>query len=115
MDRISYAGESLLTGTGIARALFDYAQALAEVGSSGSIEIPTIDANGHRGTSALLVGPSSQIVSTSIATDLDEVEDPALVSRLTELAAGLRAQGGPAQHPHVEDVPPGVLPAEYGI
>ena len=54
-------------------------------------------------------------MSTSIATDLDEVEDPALVSRLTELAAGLRAQGGPAQHPHVEDVPPGVLPAEYGI
>ena len=90
------------SGTGIARALFDYAQALAEVGSSGSIEIPTIDANGHRGTSALLVGPSSQIVSTSIATDLDEVEDAALVSRLAPaiLAGGsAHGPGSGALHP----------------
>lgn len=115
MDRISYAGESLLTGTAIARALFDYAQALAEVGSSGTIEIPTIDANGHAATASLLVGPASQLVSTTIATDLTEVEDEALVATIKARAVDLRAHGGPAQHPHVEDTTPTEHLTDFGI
>ena len=40
MHRIHYAGTSILTGSAIAIALVDYAQALAEVGSSATVDVP---------------------------------------------------------------------------
>ena len=43
MDRIHYAGDSILTGTDIAHAMLEYARALAQVGSSATVEIPTVD------------------------------------------------------------------------
>lgn len=115
MDRVSYVGESLLTGTAIAQALLDYAQALAEVGSSGTVEIPVLDANGNAASARLLVGPASQLVITTIDTALAEIEDAELVAHLESITKELRAIGGPAQHPHVEAVPPSAHSIEFGI
>ena len=64
MDRIHYAGDSILTGSEIARALLDYAQALAVAGTSATVDIPVVDeGDGSIGRSELLIGPASQLIS----------------------------------------------------
>jgi hypothetical protein len=93
MDRIHYAGDSILTGTDIARALLDYAQALAQVGASATVDIPTIDAHGAPGRSEVLVGPSSQLLSNSEASEYDDVVDADLVADMTQKAEHLRHFG----------------------
>ncbi|WP_439592885.1 hypothetical protein [Microbacterium sp.] len=115
MDRINYAGDSFLTGSLIARALLDYAQALAEAGSAGTIEIPTIGADGVHGMTVMLVGPSSQLTATSVATDVAEVEDAALIAKLASLSDELRRTTIPTAAPHAGDQPPAGSFSEFGI
>lgn len=93
MDRIHYAGVSFLTGTDIARALLDYAQALAQVGGSATVDIPTVNDDGSRGRSEFLVGPSSQLVSREEPWSADELEDIDLVAYLYAEASRLRSRG----------------------
>jgi len=96
MDRVHYAGDSVLTGSDIARALLDYAQALAEAGTAATVDIPVVDADGAPQRWEVLIGPASQI--TSLATDVPgpEVRDDLLVARLREKARLLRARGSAA-------------------
>lgn len=93
MDRIYYAGDSLLTGSDIARALLDYAQALAQVGTAATVEIPTVTAAGKPGRSEILVGPASQLLSNAEDVPLDEVIDAGLVADLQEKTENLRRYG----------------------
>lgn len=93
MDRIHYAGDSILTGTEIAHALLDYAQALAEVGASATVEIPTISADGAPGRSEVLVGPASQLIASAEDSPHPELTDADLVARLRAEAARLRSFG----------------------
>ncbi|WP_424447618.1 hypothetical protein [Microbacterium arborescens] len=90
MDMIHYAGDSVVTGSEIARALLDYAQALAQDGSSATVDVPVIDADGTEARWEVLVGPASQI--TSLETDWDgpELRDDMLVARLRRQADQLR-------------------------
>lgn len=115
MDRINYAGDSFLTGSLIARALLDYAQALAEAGSAATVEIPTIDGDGVHSRTTILVGPSSQLTATGVVTDVDEVEDAALILHLEGLAAEIRREITPTARPHVDDMPPGGSFSDFGI
>lgn len=110
MDRIHYAGDSILTGTEIAHALLGYAGALAEVGSSATVEIPTVDEQGERGRSTILVGPASQLISDSVEVDVDEVVDAALVADLRAKTDHLHRFGipQPAATVQGEDVPAAV-------
>lgn len=103
MDKITYAGESFLTGSAIAHALLDYAQALAQTASSAMVPIPTVDEHGLQSQSEILLGPASQILSTSVASELTEVEDEALVVRLGHAAARLRKEGPVASRPQTDD------------
>jgi hypothetical protein len=102
MDRIHYAGDSILTGTEIAHALLDYARALAQVGSSDTVVIPTITADGQSGRSEILVGPASQLISDSDDSELDEVVDEDLVTDLRARADHVRRYGtsAPATEAH---------------
>lgn len=93
MDRIHYAGDSILTGTEIARALLDYARALAQVGSSDTVDIPTIGPGGALGRSHVLVGPASQLISDAEESEFDDLSDPVLVAELREKAVQLRRYG----------------------
>lgn len=93
MDRINYAGDSVLTGTEIARALLDYAQALAQFGASATVEFPTVDADGVVVNSEILVGPASQLISTTVDLGMSELTDADLVKRLTAEAQRLRREG----------------------
>lgn len=98
MDKITYAGESFLTGSAIAHALMDYAQALAQVAGSAMVEFPALDDAGEPVRSEILLGPASQILSTTVSTDREEVEDADLVARLARAADELR-RDSPAPMP----------------
>lgn len=94
MDRIHYAGDSILTGTEIARALLEYAQALAVAGTSATVDIPIVnEADGSIGRSELLIGPASQLISDTEESPYDDVLDPDLVTRMYDEAARLRRHG----------------------
>ena len=97
MDRIHYAGDSNLTGTEIARALLEYAQALAVAGSSATVDIPVVDQrDGSIGRSELLIGPASQLISDSEDSPYDDPIDNDLVTRMHDEAARLRQHGSDA-------------------
>lgn len=93
MDRIHYAGDSCVTGTEIARALLDYAQALAQVGTSATVDVPTLNDDGSSGRTEFLVGPASQIVSSAEDSTHEDVVDEGLVAFLKTEATRLRSYG----------------------
>lgn len=96
MDRLHYAGDSIVTGSDISHALLDYAQALAEAGTSATVSIPTLNDDGSRGRSEVLIGPASQLISDSEASPYDEIVDAELVARLRALAARVRDERSPS-------------------
>ncbi|MDF2442481.1 MAG: hypothetical protein JWR01_684 [Subtercola sp.] len=98
MDRIHYSGDSILTGSEIARALLDYAGALAATTGSETVVIPCLHDNGTTGSVRLLVGPASQIISATEYSEHAELVDAALVAQFDQQTARLRGANvaGPA-------------------
>jgi len=82
MKRISYSGESVVTGDDIASALVDYAAELGRADSSDSVTIPTRTDSGASPVT-FLIGPASQIVvSDDTETEGEELVDTAVVDEL---------------------------------
>lgn len=108
MDRISYAGDSLVTGSEIAHALLRYAEALAQAGTAATVQIPTIDQSGTVVRAEILIGPSSQLVSTPTVGTGAEILDADLVRRLQDETARLHREGAavPRAHPGDPDQSP---------
>ncbi len=96
MYRLHYAGDSIVTGNEIARALLDYAQALAQAGSSTTVDVPTVNEDGSQGRSEILIGPASQLIADAEDSEFDEVVDDALVAYMRGEAARLRNFGSAA-------------------
>ena len=98
MERIYYAGDRFLTGTELARALVEYAAALARQGSAAAIEIPVRHADGSPGMVNFLVGPASQLVTESLdGEEEEEILDEPLVARLRHRVHGGELGGEGAQ------------------
>lgn len=93
MERIHYAGGSVLTGSAIARALLEYAGALASSEESATVDIPCRHDDGSLGRANFLIGPASQLVSETEETDLDELVDPDLVATFEKETAALLGGG----------------------
>ncbi|PPG49645.1 hypothetical protein C5C24_12065 [Rathayibacter sp. AY2B3] len=89
MERIHYAGSSVLTGTAIARSLLAYAEALALTKGSITVDIPIRQESGLPGRAALLIGPASQLFSESEDDGAEELLDEELVERFTRETARL--------------------------
>lgn len=113
MERIHYAGSSVLTGTAIARALLRYAEALALRKGSMTVEIPVRQPSGRVGHAALLIGPASQLFSETEESEADELVDEELVARFTREADRLgvshpvaeASAEGTAQHASEVEIP----------
>lgn len=105
MDRIHYAGDSVLTGTAIAQAVLEYAHALAVAGTSATVVIPTVNADGSRGRSELLIGPASQLISNKEESPFEEATDGELVAWMGEEAARLRLHGAHSPTAEVSSAP----------
>jgi hypothetical protein len=99
MELIHYAGDSVLTGTDLAHALIDYAEALALKGSSATVEIPSRLDDGSIGTAHFLIGPASQLVSETVVTDYDEIEAPEIVADFRRETALLGERHAVAEDP----------------
>jgi hypothetical protein len=82
MERIHYAGGTILTGTEISRALLEYAAALARRDTSATVDVPVRDENGRLTNANLLVGPASQLISVHEEGAEDEVVAPEFVAEL---------------------------------
>jgi hypothetical protein len=105
MHKIHYAGDSIVTGSDIARALLDYAQALSQVSASATVEVPTLEEDGEQGRVELLIGPASQLSAHEVRSVGEDVIDDGLVERMVGEARRLRTFGG--------DTPTaGVVPVE---
>lgn len=92
MRRVFYASGSFLTGDSIASAILLYADALTHTSGSDIVEFPVVLALGETGMAAMLVGPASQIATTSEPSLFDDPVDERLVEDLKRrsLAVGAR-------------------------
>jgi len=82
MERIHYAGGTILTGTEISRALLQYAAALAKNETSATIDVPARDEEGRLTTANMLIGPASQLISLTEVSEGEEIVDEELVAEL---------------------------------
>ncbi len=96
MHRIHHAGDSVLTGSAIARALIEYAEMLAKAATATTLDIPTREPDGSIGSTTMLVGPASQLIADAEHSEYEELVDEALVERLRRLTDALRRPPGPA-------------------
>jgi hypothetical protein len=94
MQEVSFcAGTKFLTGDAIAGEVIAYAQALARTAEYDVVRVPTRREDGSPGHTTLLIGPVSQIASTSMdSTDAEVIDD--------ELVARLRARTARLLEPH---------------
>lgn len=96
MHRIHYAGDSVLTGSAIARALIEYAEMLAKAATASTLDIPTREPDGSIGSTTMLVGPASQLIADAEHSEYEELVDEVLVERLRRLTDALRRPPGPS-------------------
>lgn len=97
MKYINYSERRLLTGDAIARAVLDLAAALARVDDAESVTIPSIDGEGRRTETTLLLGPASQIVVDDHEDDGGPGAELVDEQVLAELVRRTRVLGAP--HP----------------
>jgi hypothetical protein len=79
MRRVYYSSGSVLTDDTIARAVLEYAEALAKDGRADIVEVPVVLASGNQGTATLLIGPTSQLASVTEESDLTPPRSEELV------------------------------------
>ena len=80
MQRVHYAGAILITGDDIAGGMVDYASALAARGRCAKVTVPVRLSDGGVSSATLLLGPSSQLVTTPETSPFDELSSPDLLS-----------------------------------
>ncbi|MDR6906588.1 hypothetical protein J2X63_002274 [Agromyces sp. 3263] len=104
MDRIHYAGDSVVTGSEIARAVLEYAKALAKANQSATVEIPTLAPDGSISRSTLLIGPASQLIADAEEeADGEEIVDDELVGYFHAETAKLTQHAYPARANETSD------------
>jgi hypothetical protein len=113
MDRLHYAGHSILTGTAIAREILSYAQALAEANTSATIDVPTRNEDGSLGRSEILIGPASQLITDAEESEFEEVIDEVFVTQLRDQAVRVRAHGANALVAEIPETAPAPQPHDY--
>jgi hypothetical protein len=99
MHQISYAGNTLVTGSAIAHSLLGYAQALADESASATVTIPVVHEDGTVVSAEILIGPASQLVAESYESAGPELEDAEVVEYLNAAAARLRPARAVAEDP----------------
>jgi hypothetical protein len=104
MDRIHYAGDSVVTGSAIARAVLEYAKALAKAKLSETVEIPTRAPDGSLSRSTLLIGPASQLIADVEPADGEEIVDDELVGYFQLETAKLTQHAYPAHHADISQM-----------
>lgn len=100
MKRVAYGGESFITSDDGAAALLDFAASAAMSGVAEVVTLPSVLPDGRVVSVNLVIGPSSELITSPVETTLAEPDTvaaaAALRERATQLGAtSLHAHGGP--------------------
>ncbi|MBC7592178.1 MAG: hypothetical protein H7226_14200 [Salinibacterium sp.] len=85
MKRVAYGGESFITSDEGAAALLDFAASAAMSGVAEVVALPAVLPDGQVITVNLVIGPSSELITSPVETSLAEPDT-------REAAASLRAR-----------------------
>jgi hypothetical protein len=96
-----YSSGAVVTGDGIADAVIEYAQELAKLETSDTVDIPVVLADGSIHEAQLLLGPASQLVALddTPGNAFSDQREAAVIEELRRKISGLRPRAMP-----VEDV-----------
>lgn len=89
MQKLYYASGYVLLGDTVGDAVMEYARALADVGKSDLVTVPSLSDEGLRGTTRILIGPSSQIFAAPALDRGVDLEDAEAVDSMKEKTARL--------------------------
>ncbi|QNE47002.1 hypothetical protein F1C58_08885 [Glaciihabitans sp. INWT7] len=100
MQRVSYGGESFITSDDGAAALLDFAASAAMSAVGEVVSLPIVLEDGRVVSVRLVIGPSSELLTTPIESSLPEPDTrdaaAALRARASQLGAtSAHAFGGP--------------------
>jgi hypothetical protein len=111
MQKIYYASGFVIVSDTVSYAVLEYAQALADVGKSDLVHVPSMSDEGLRGQTRLLLGPASQLFAAPALDRGLDLEDDNAVLALREKTARLGPRRARAQHA-LENDDGGTLDAE---
>lgn len=97
MQRVSYGGESFITSDDGAAALLEFAASAAMSGVGEVIRLPVVLANGSVVSASLVIGPSSELMTTPVETSHAEPDTRAAVAALRARASQLGADSAHAR------------------
>jgi hypothetical protein len=104
MFRVTYAGESFLTGAAIGEAVLRYARKLALTDRADTVTIPGLLEDGSPTDVELLIGPASQILLASVDSDLPDPVDASVVAELSRRTDALETSNAvPIRSSDIED------------
>jgi len=89
VHKLYYAGGFVLLADSICDAVLNYAKALADVGKSDLVIVPSMSDEGRRGATRLLIGPASQLFAAPALDRGVDLEDEAAVASMRQKTASL--------------------------
>ena len=114
MRHLFYAGSSVLVADITCKAVLRYARALAEAKASDIAMIPVITDGGSQGIAHILIGPSSQLLSTHVPDSVDEPVDMDVIEDLERKTREL-FPATPSWPSEMTDIPAIVFDSELDI
>jgi hypothetical protein len=96
MKRVSYGGESFITSDDGAAALLDFAASAAMSGIGEVVTLPSVLADGRVVSVSLVIGPSSELMTTPIETSYPEPDTRKAAAALRARASQLGASNAHA-------------------
>jgi hypothetical protein len=82
MKRVSYAGGSFVTSDEVAEELLDFVVTVPRNRRNQVVTVPGFDTEGRASVVALVLGPSSQLMSLHEAVDYSEPDTTTVVEHL---------------------------------
>ena len=90
MRKVTYAAESFVTTDEVAHALVQFTTAVAQKGTSASVDVPAVDEDGQPVMVQLVIGPASEVISTPDPADpVYDARSEQAVAELRRLVAAL--------------------------
>ena len=87
MMRVTYANETFLTSTELARSLLSFSAALARLSTADTVTIPTVNGDGATVDMYFVVGPASQLSAVIEESRFDEPQSLVELARMDDIAA----------------------------
>lgn len=101
MKLLQYADEHWLIGNDAAKALVEYAVALANDGRADSVDVRMLNPTGRIQTVSLLVGPATMLTLTDSDSEADEPDNTEPIALMTERTRQLTTP--PTAQPYEQD------------